>query len=273
MKTRHLTALTLISLTALTGCSATQETLDALDAAASATPATAEPTTESPAPATTTEPAAPVAPAEQPVTGLTNPATALIPSTTPATPATAEEITTAKQLAATLTIAHQDSSGYKRTEHFGEAWLDVDNNGCDTRNDILARDLTNTTTDTRCRVTTGTLQDPYTGTTITFKRGQGTSDKVQIDHIIALNEAWGSGASQWSQEQRIAFANDPANLIAADGPSNTAKGAKDAAKWAVPDNPAFTCTYLTRQIILKNHYQLTVDKAEYDALNQGITNC
>lgn len=258
MKTRHLTALALISLTSLTGCSAVQETLDAATAAAEAT-----------AVPTTTTPVA----TEQAVTGVNGPATALTPSITPANLATAEEIATAKQLAATLTVAHQDSSGYKRTEQFGEAWPDVDNNGCDTRNDILARDLTNTTVDNRCRVTTGTLNDPYTGTTINFTRGQGTSDKVQIDHIVALNEAWGSGANQWSQEQRIAFANDPANLIAADGPSNTSKGAKDATQWATPDNPAFTCTYLTRQVILKNHYQLTVDKAEYAALNEGLAGC
>lgn len=262
MKTRHLTALALISLTALTGCSAVQETLDTATAAATAAAET------TPAPTTTATGAA-----EQAVTGVNGPATALTPSTTPANLATAEEIATAKQLAATLPIEHQDSSGYKRTEQFGEAWLDVDNNGCDTRNDILARDLTNITVDNRCRVTTGTLNDPYTGTTINFTRGQGTSDKVQIDHIVALNEAWGSGANQWSQEQRIAFANDPANLIAADGPSNTSKGAKDAAQWAVPDNPAFICTYLTRQVILKNHYQLTVDKAEYAALNEGLASC
>ena len=264
MKTRHLTALALISLTALTGCSAVQETLDA---AATATAVGTPPeSTAEPNPTT-------AGAADQAVTGVNGPATALTPTTTPATLATAEEIATAKQLAATLIVAHQDSSGYKRTEHFGEAWLDIDNNGCDTRNDILARDLTNITVDNRCRVTTGTLNDPYTGATINFKRGQGTSDKVQIDHIVALNEAWGSGANQWSQEQRIAFANDPANLIAADGPSNTSKGAKDAAQWAVPDNPAFTCTYLTRQVILKNHYQLTVDKAEYAALNDGLASC
>lgn len=258
MKTRHLATLALISITTLTGCGTIQETIDETTAATSAA---------------TIAPAPVISDANQPVTGVTGPITALTPSSNPAVLATAEEIATAKQLASTLPVAHQDSSGYKRTEQFGEAWLDVDGNGCDTRNDILARDLTSITTDSRCRVTAGILNDPYTGATINFTRGQGTSEKVQIDHVVALNEAWGSGAKEWSQEQRIAFANDPANLIAADGRANQAKGAKDAAQWATPDNPAFTCTYLTRQVILKNHYQLTVDKAEYAALNEGLVEC
>lgn len=162
---------------------------------------------------------------------------------------------------------------YNREGQFGPAWQDVDGNGCDTRNDILTRDLTKPTIDNRCRVTAGTLNDPYTGTTIEFTRGTDTSSEVQIEHIVALNDAWGSGAREWTQEQRIAFANDPANLMAVDGSQNQAKGAKDTAQWAVPENPAYTCTYLTRQAILKSHYQLSVDKAEYAALNDGLATC
>lgn len=258
MRPSKITALTALGLLALTGCTATDQAAD---------------------PAST--PAGPVITSTQEgnqgtgqaVTGIQGPATALLPSANPAAPITDEELVTAILLLPTLQVAHQDSSGYNRTEHFGKAWEDVDGNGCDTRNDILARDLTNATTDNRCRVLTGTLADPYTGTTIDFKRGKDTSDKVQIDHIIALNEAWGSGAKNWTQEQRVAFANDPANLMAVDGPQNTSKSAKDAAQWAVPENPNFTCTYLARQVILKAHYQLSVDKAEYAALERGLAAC
>ncbi|MFP3460075.1 HNH endonuclease family protein [Arthrobacter globiformis] len=124
-------------------------------------------------------------------------------------------------------------TGYTR-EAFGPAWADTDHNGCDTRNDILARDLTNETfkpgTD-NCVVTTGTLADKYTGTRIEFVRGQDTSTAVQIDHIVPLSDAWQKGAQQLSADQRKKLANDPVNLMAADGPTNAAKGDKDAATW------------------------------------------
>lgn len=201
------------------------------------------------------------------------------PNPNPQNLATAEEIATAKTLLPTLPVVHQDSSGYNRTEQFGKAWAyDAAGNertghsACNTRNEILHRDLTNITAD-RCKVLTGTLDDPYTGTLIDFVQGKDTSMEVQIEHIVALNDAWGSGAREWSQQQRLAFANDPANLIAVDGPENSAKGAKDAAQWAVPNNPAYTCTYLTRQITLKAHYGLSIDKAEADALNTLMATC
>lgn len=250
-----LAAMSLIALTALTGCSSLDQTLNDV-------------TNQIPT-ATSSTTAADDTPTYIP---SVNPAD-YVPIHWPAQEATPQEISAARELAATLHIAHQDSSDYQRTAQFGEAWLDVDGNGCDTRNDILTRDLTKPTIDNRCRVTAGTLNDPYTGTTIEFTRGTDTSSEVQIEHIVALNDAWGSGAREWTQEQRIAFANDPANLMAVDGSQNQAKGAKDAAQWAVPENPAYTCTYLTRQAILKSHYQLSVDKAEYAALNDGLATC
>jgi 5-methylcytosine-specific restriction endonuclease McrA len=123
-------------------------------------------------------------------------------------------------------------TGYSRDE-FGPAWADTDH-GCDTRNDILARDLTDEPfkTDTNnCVVTTGTLAEKYTGTTIRFVRGQDTSTAVQIDHIVALSDAWQKGAQQLTGEQRTELANDPVNLMATDGPTNIAKGDSDAASW------------------------------------------
>ncbi|TDU24479.1 HNH endonuclease family protein [Arthrobacter sp. JUb115] len=122
-------------------------------------------------------------------------------------------------------------TGYDRAE-FGKGWKDPDRNGCDARNDILSRDLVDVTYKpaTRpCVVLSGTFDDPYTGKTIEFKRGQGTSTSVQIDHVVALSDSWQKGAQRWDAEIRLEFANDPLNLLASDGPTNASKGDKDAA--------------------------------------------
>jgi hypothetical protein len=164
-------------------------------------------------------------------------------------------------------------TGYAR-EEFGQAWADVDRNGCDTRNDVLARDLVDVTTDpaTRgCVVLTGTLDDPYTGTTIAFERGERSS-QVQIDHVVALSDAWQKGAQGWTAEQRRAFANDPANLQAVDGPTNQRKGAGDAATW-LPPNSGYRCVYALRQVDVKAAYGLWVTRAERDALDRELGRC
>ena len=165
-------------------------------------------------------------------------------------------------------------TGYSRDE-FGPAWADVDRNGCDTRNDILARDLTNEAFKpgtNNCVVTAGTLADKYTGTTINFVRGQDTSSEVQIDHIVPLSDAWQKGAQQLSAEQRKELANDPLNLMAADGPTNSAKGDKDAATW-LPPNKAFRCGYVARQTAVKARYSLWVTSAEHDAMAGILEGC
>lgn len=165
-------------------------------------------------------------------------------------------------------------TGYAR-EEFGPAWADVDRNGCDTRNDILARDLEGETFKPgtqNCVVATGTLADKYTGTTINFVRGNTTSSAVQIDHLIALSDAWQKGAQQLSAEQRRQLANDPLNLMAADGPTNSAKGDKDAATW-LPPNKVFRCEYVARQTAVKANYSLWVTQAEHDAIAGILTAC
>ena len=165
-------------------------------------------------------------------------------------------------------------TGYSR-EEFGPAWADVDRNGCDTRNDILARDLEGETFKPgtqNCVVLTGTLPDKYTGTTITFVRGSTTSSAVQIDHIVALSDAWQKGARQLSADQRKQLANDSLNLMAADGPTNSAKGDKDAATW-LPPNKAFRCEYVARQTAVKAKYQLWVTPAEHDAIAGILDAC
>lgn len=163
-------------------------------------------------------------------------------------------------------------TGYDRAL-FGQAWADVDRNGCDTRNDILARDLTDITyKDGTCRVLTGTLDDPYTGQNINFVRGQDTSTAVQIDHLVALSDAWQKGAQQLSPERREQLANDPANLLAVDGPANMQKSDGDAATW-LPANKSFRCTYVSKQIDVKAAYALWVTQAEKDAMVRILSDC
>ncbi|SEQ69189.1 Protein of unknown function [Arthrobacter sp. OV608] len=165
-------------------------------------------------------------------------------------------------------------TGYTRDE-FGPAWADTDRNGCDTRNDILARDLTDETFKqgtNNCVVMTGVLADKYTGTMITFTRGQDTSSDVQIDHIVSLSDAWQKGAQQLNVDQRKELANDPLNLMAADGPTNGAKGDKDAATW-LPPNKAFRCEYVARQTAVKAKYRLWVTQAEHYAIVGLLKGC
>lgn len=164
------------------------------------------------------------------------------------------------------------ATGYDRVAEFGEAWIDVDRNGCDTRDDILARDLAGVSRGADCRVLAGTLVDPYTGRTIAFTRGRQTSARVQIDHVVALLDAWETGARSLSQETRVRLANDPLELLAVDGPTNQAKGAGDAATW-LPPSAGFRCEYAARQVSVKVKYGLWVKPAEKAALQRVLTGC
>ena len=177
-------------------------------------------------------------------------------------------------LAALAIKGRAPKTGYSRSQ-FGTAWADVDHNGCDTRNDILTRDLTGKpyksgTHD--CVVATGTLNDPYTGRRISFVRGQGTSTAVQIDHVVALSDAWQTGAQKLSSSTREQFANDPYNLLAVDGPANEQKSDGDAATW-LPSNKSFRCQYVARQIGVKHKYGLWVTQAEHDAMARVLSSC
>lgn len=163
-------------------------------------------------------------------------------------------------------------TGYDRSL-FGQGWVDTDFNGCDTRNDILRRDLTNVLTkpNTRgCVVTAGILDDPYTGDSIRFERGQETSKAVQIDHVVALSDAWQKGAQGMSEKQRVEFANDPINLLAVDGPTNQQKGDGDAATW-LPPKTSYRCEYVSKQIEVKAKYGLWVTEAEKKAMTGVLT--
>ena len=165
-------------------------------------------------------------------------------------------------------------TGYAR-DQFGTAWKDVDRNGCDTRNDILNRDLTSKTYKVNsedCVVLTGILIDPYSGETIGFLRGVTTSSDVQIDHVVALSNAWQTGAFKLTIEKRTAFANDPLNLLAAKGRLNSQKGAGDAATW-LPPKKSYRCSYVARQVAVKFKYGLWLTAPEKAAILKLLQPC
>lgn len=160
-------------------------------------------------------------------------------------------------------------TGYKRSQ-FGDGWARTGN--CDTRNIILNRDLMDPIVDDQCRVQSGVLNDPYTAQTVMFTRGDTTSAAVQIDHVVALSDAWQKGAQLLEFNQRVALANDPLNLLAVDGAANQAKGDGDAATW-LPPNKAFRCQYIARQIAVKAKYGLWVTQAEKDSMTKIMASC
>ena len=164
------------------------------------------------------------------------------------------------------------SAGYDREGKFGDAWEDVDANGCDTRNDILARDFASITRTDGCIIYAGVLKDKYTGKRIRFTRGQTTSLAVQIDHVVALHNAWQTGAKKLSYEMRVALANDPLNLQAVDGPTNGSKSDSDASWW-LPPKRGYQCKYVARQISVKKAYRLWVTPDEKIAMQEVLTSC
>lgn len=158
---------------------------------------------------------------------------------------------------------------------FGPAWKDVDRNGCDTRNDILKRDLTEISyrSGTRdCVVESGTLTDPYSGEVIAFTKGQISSMEVQIDHVVALADAWQTGAFKLNETQRAQLANDPLNLLAVKGRLNSQKSDSDAASW-LPPLKSYRCKYVARQIAVKIKYGLWVKPAEKTAIQNILIKC
>jgi hypothetical protein len=187
--------------------------------------------------------------------------------------ASAPVIGTATEILATIpTKGRAPKTGYDRLGKFGRAWIDVDANGCDTRNDILARDLTDITVDGTCRVMSGWLDNVYGGVDVAFTRGQDTSTAVQVDHVVALMNAWETGAQQLSQADREALANDPLNLQATDASSNARKQAGDAATW-LPPAKTYRCEYVARQISVKAEYGLWVTVAERSVVEGILASC
>lgn len=158
---------------------------------------------------------------------------------------------------------------------FGSAWADTDHNGCDQRNDTLHRDLTAVTYKPGthdCVVLTGTLDDPYTGTTIHFTRGSTTSTAVQIDHMVPLSWAYQHGAATWTEQHREQLATDLSNLTAVDGHTNESKSDQGPATW-LPPSATYACTYVTRFTYVVHRYELTLDTADRSAITRTLQNC
>lgn len=158
-------------------------------------------------------------------------------------------------------------TGYSR-DAFGDGWNSI--SGCTTRHIILHRDLVETELNDECQVVKGVLNDPYSGSIIVFSRDD--SDAVQIDHVVALSDAWQKGAQQLTDAQRIQLANDPLELLAVDGALNQQKGDSDAATW-LPPLKSFRCPYVARQIAVKQKYALWVTQAEKDAMSKVLAEC
>jgi len=187
-----------------------------------------------------------------------------------AQPASAAPSGKAAGLLTTIPIkGRAPKTGYARTQ-FGDGWATTA--GCDTRNIILHRDLQQATIGDGCKVRSGTLDDPYTGKLISFKRGADSSGDVQIDHVVALGDAWQTGAQQLAKDVRVKLANDPLELLAVDGPANQQKSDSDAASW-LPPNKLFRCQYVARQVAVKAKYHLWVTQAEHDAISRVLSAC
>lgn len=186
----------------------------------------------------------------------------------------------------TIATAKARPGGYDRERYFG-GWA---SNGCGsatTRDTILARDLKDAVENPRCQVTSGTLSDPYTGRTIQFRRGRNTSSAVQIDHVVALLDAWESGARDWDQAKRVEYANSPDVLLASDGPANMAKGSgldvngtalyrpqdSGAPDVWMPDNKAYRCDYMAKRAAIKSKWGLTMTPREKQQTVSVLSQC
>lgn len=186
----------------------------------------------------------------------------------------------------TIKTAKARPGGYDRERYFG-GWA---SNGCGsatTRDTILARDLKDAVKNPRCQVTSGTLSDPYTGRTIQFRRGRNTSSAVQIDHVVALLDAWESGARDWDQAKRVQYANSPDVLLASDGPANMAKGSgldvngtalyrsqnSGAPDVWMPDNKAYRCDYMAKRATIKSKWGLTMTPREKQQTVSVLSQC
>ena len=152
-------------------------------------------------------------------------------------------------------VASPDFSVPYDRDEFGKPWADVDKNGCDTRNDILARDLKNVKA-SGCRVLAGELFDRYSGKKLSFVASDPMA--VQVDHIVPLAVAWYSGASRWSDRRRVKFANDPLNLVATSGKLNMRKAAHTPDQWLPPTRK---CAYVKRYAKVVKKYNLSITSA------------
>ena len=196
----------------------------------------------------------------------------------PPPPGDPSRFDTARQRLGQLEVRGWDRTSDFKRYRFGKAWSDdVDvefgHNGCNTRDDILRRDLRNLVVRRgTCYAQSGTLVDPYSGVTIDFVRSPETSKAIEIDHVVALADAWYKGARSWDPQRRLDFANDPRNLLAVSPKANFDKAFRDAASW-LPPNEAFRCDFVARQIEVKAAYGLWLAAKEKKAMEAVLARC
>ena len=160
-------------------------------------------------------------------------------------------------------------TNYSR-EQFYDGWPLVD--GCSLRQKIIKREFGNSAVLNGCYVQAGEFDEPYTGQHMVFENKTDISNSLQIDHVVALSDAWQKGAQYLPYETRYKIATDPLNLLAVDGPANENKSDGDAATW-LPPNKKFRCEYVARQVSVKYKYGLWVTEAEKEAISRILTNC
>ena len=196
----------------------------------------------------------------------------------PPAPHTSPDYDDARAQLAALPVKGWDRQTDFSRYRFGEPWSDDVNvefghNGCNTRDDILRRDLTQLVVRPgTCYAQSGVLIDPYTGESIAFVRGPDSSEAIQIDHVVSLSDAWYEGARDWDEQRRRDFANDPRNLLAVGAKANFDKAFRDANAW-LPPNPAFRCEFVARQIAVKAAYRLWVSANEKRAMAAVLDHC
>ena len=196
----------------------------------------------------------------------------------PPAPHTSPDYDDARAQLAALPVKGWDRQTDFSRYRFGEPWSDDVNvefghNGCNTRDDILRRDLTQLVVRPgTCYAQSGVLIDPYTGESIAFVRGPDSSEAIQIDHVVSLSDAWYKGARDWDEQRRRDFANDPRNLLAVGAKANFDKAFRDANAW-LPPNPAFRCEFVARQIAVKAAYRLWVSANEKRAMAAVLDHC
>jgi hypothetical protein len=213
----------------------------------------------------------PVAEVDQPtpsstvlaVDAVTTPLTSVLPVSVPTTsPPPATATVDVLEMLATIVIENEHDGGYNR--NLFAVWNDIDNNGCDTRDDVLRSEATTITEMAGC-ATTGQWVSVYDDVIV------GDAVELEVDHVVALKEAWDSGAWAWDVNTRIGFANDltdPRTLAAVTAVSNQAKGDRDPSNWIPTAN---LCTYLSDWVSIKHRWGLTMDQSEHGRIRNLYT--
>jgi hypothetical protein len=257
----------LVAVLAISGCQASSSAPQATGGASATTPPStgfSQTSAASPTGASSSK-------AHGPAAGTTVKDTTGAPTTGSQGGHTAVEVAAATAILGHIAIGGRGAkTGYLRTVMYGSAWVDVNANGCGTRDDILTRDLTGIGKRNSCVVVSGLLHDPYTGKAITFRKADASA--IQIDHVVPLGLAWQLGAAQWPQGKRVSFANDPANLLAVDGSANESKSDSGPDSW-LPSNKAYRCTYVIHFASVAHLYGLRITPSMRDTITGQLRTC